>query len=257
MSKLSIKGNEIYIEPTAPSIVSLVDIKELKNRDKDEPTGGMVRVYVHHSPNGLTLQLRAKTSLTDRSQPKNLIATTRISIEQLREVVDFFDNRRREPRFLLYLRPSQEYIRPDKIRKGRVFKSNDLAILVRFMHRAISKVRTTPWMIAWLTETMPDGEVRQIMVIIDDQKFKKVEERDLQPVCRNCRHWRDKAWTGGENNKGIGICDNPLVDVRPRAKALLASQGVEDWAATEILESVRFPDDFGCRFYEPILKNIS
>lgn len=167
MRQIKIEGDNIYIVTDMPQ-VSLVDMKILKDTQKDEPESGMVRVWVHQSPGYLKFQMRAKVALTDRSQPKNVIATAQFSVHDLRQIVTFFEN------------------------------------------------------------------------------------KNTEPVCRNCKHWRDKAWTGTENDKGIGVCDNPLVDVRPRAKALLASQGVEDWAVEEILQSVRFPDDFGCRFFEPI-----
>lgn len=247
MSKLYFKAEQAFIESEHP-ILDLVEIKELKGNHQEEPKTGMLRVWMHQSPNGLKLQLRAKTALTDRSQPKNLIATTHVSVEQLREIVNFFEGLRSQPRYMLFLRPAEEY-HTDRPMQGRAFRSNDLAILVRMMHKAMSRVRQNPWMLAWLTEERPDKEFRQLAVMIDERKLGAAKNRALQPICRNCHHWRDKAWSG---DQGVGVCDNPNVDVRPRCKAILASQGVEEWAADEILQSVRFPSDFGCRFFEPI-----
>lgn len=70
-------------------------------------------------------------------------------------------------------------------------------------------------------------------------------------VCLNCRHWRDKAWV----DKGWGICDNPKNEVRVFAGSLLnliAPSPDDEWARQEIIESIRYPEDFGCIFFEPL-----
>jgi hypothetical protein len=72
---------------------------------------------------------------------------------------------------------------------------------------------------------------------------------EQQKICRNCAHWRDKAWT----NKGWGVCDNPQNEVKVSASAIVEQMipAEEDWAKREILDSIRYPEDFGCIFFAP------
>jgi hypothetical protein len=89
MRKLTYSEREVHI--STGGSVPLVEIKDLKQTvGEDEPALGMVRVYMHFWPNGLTLQMRAKTRITDRAAPKNLIASTHLSIEDLEAIVAFF-----------------------------------------------------------------------------------------------------------------------------------------------------------------------
>lgn len=72
-------------------------------------------------------------------------------------------------------------------------------------------------------------------------------------ICLNCRHWRDKAWV----DKGWGICDNPKNEVYVGTS--LIHQYVTDAREVEELttmieDGIRYPEDFGCIFFENIEK---
>lgn len=67
-------------------------------------------------------------------------------------------------------------------------------------------------------------------------------------TCLNCRYWRDKAWT----NKGWGSCDNEYNEVKIAASPLLAGK-MDDELIQMVLSSIRYPEDFGCIFFEPLL----
>lgn len=74
-------------------------------------------------------------------------------------------------------------------------------------------------------------------------------------TCANCKHWRDKAWT----NKGWGICDNPKNEVKAGPLAMIRYYLKDDPKAAEELaahveDGIRYPEDFGCIFYEAIDK---
>lgn len=78
---------------------------------------------------------------------------------------------------------------------------------------------------------------------------------ELPRQCLNCRHWRDKAWT----DKGWGICDNQKNEAKVFGTALFraylkdlpdAEQAIKE--LTDIIEDgIRYPQDFGCNFFEP------
>lgn len=72
-------------------------------------------------------------------------------------------------------------------------------------------------------------------------------------ICVNCRHWRDKAWT----SKGWGICDNPKNEVKAGPLSMIRYYLKDDPKAAEELareveNGIRYPEDFGCIFFEPI-----
>jgi hypothetical protein len=71
----------------------------------------------------------------------------------------------------------------------------------------------------------------------------------MDKKCSQCKHWRDKSWIG---ERGWGVCDNPKNEVKVAAGAILKTQGVEPWAQEEVLQGIRYPDNFGCIFFEPI-----
>lgn len=69
-------------------------------------------------------------------------------------------------------------------------------------------------------------------------------------ICLNCRHWRDKAWT----DKGWGICDNPKNEVNVRTgmiSAYVSDLKMRQELAIFVGNSIRYPEDFGCIFFEP------
>lgn len=68
-------------------------------------------------------------------------------------------------------------------------------------------------------------------------------------TCDKCRHWRDKAWDG---DNGIGICDNPKVKIEVNCKGFLELLNIDPRDQKQILHSIRFPNDFGCIFFESI-----
>lgn len=73
--------------------------------------------------------------------------------------------------------------------------------------------------------------------------------------CINCRHWREKALA----DKGWGICDNPKNEVKAGPLSMIRSYGkhnnmpeqeIEE-LVTEVENGIRYPEDFGCIFFEP------
>lgn len=71
-------------------------------------------------------------------------------------------------------------------------------------------------------------------------------------VCKDCRHWRDKAWT----SKGWGKCDNPKNEVKSGPLAMIRYYLKEDPKGAEELaraveDGILYPEDFGCIFFEP------
>lgn len=76
-----------------------------------------------------------------------------------------------------------------------------------------------------------------------------ISKTPIKKTCLNCRHWRDKAWT----DKGWGICDNEKNEVRiPGVQPLLGVFGSQnEWVIDEIKNGIRYPEDFGCIFFEP------
>lgn len=69
----------------------------------------------------------------------------------------------------------------------------------------------------------------------------------MDKLCRNCKHFRHKVRT----SKDWGICENDKNQVKLAASALVTKFVSDAWAATEILEGIRYPEDFGCIFFEP------
>lgn len=72
------------------------------------------------------------------------------------------------------------------------------------------------------------------------------------PICLNCRYWRDKSWT----DKGWGKCDNPKNEVKAGPLAMIRYYLKDDPQAAEELarhveDGTRYPEDFGCIFFEP------
>lgn len=76
--------------------------------------------------------------------------------------------------------------------------------------------------------------------------------------CRNCCHWRDKAWT----DKGWGICDNPKNETKISLRGMVTNymrnlpepekdQMIEE-LVREIEDGIRYPEDFGYIFFEPL-----
>ncbi len=69
-------------------------------------------------------------------------------------------------------------------------------------------------------------------------------------TCESCIHWRDKGWDG---DRGIGVCDNPRVEVRGVPEEHLTNfYKLAPDEARSIAQSTRFPSDFGCRHHEPL-----
>lgn len=69
--------------------------------------------------------------------------------------------------------------------------------------------------------------------------------------CLNCRYWRDKAWT----DKGWGICDNPKNEVYTGVGTTIASfvhKDDEEFVRNQIEDGIRYPEDFGCIFFEAL-----
>jgi hypothetical protein len=68
-------------------------------------------------------------------------------------------------------------------------------------------------------------------------------------TCESCRHWRDKGWDG---DSGIGICDNPKVEVRVTMGEYFLTKfcKVNSQDAMAVERSIRFPSEFGCIFHE-------
>jgi len=71
-------------------------------------------------------------------------------------------------------------------------------------------------------------------------------------TCRNCKHWRDKAWTDKAwTDKGWGVCDNSKNDVKSNFQHHLHGYVTEDLIKTlEELDTIRYPEDFGCIYFE-------
>jgi len=69
-------------------------------------------------------------------------------------------------------------------------------------------------------------------------------------TCEACLHWRDKGW---DSDRGIGVCDNPRVEVRGLSEEHLTHfYKLAPEEARSIAQSTRFPSDFGCRHHEPL-----
>jgi hypothetical protein len=101
-----------------------------------------------------------------------------------------------------------------------------------------------------------DGEI--IVSAVNNTYGKGInpEPTDTPRTCKNCRHWRDKAWT----DKGWGICDNPKNEVKAGPLGVVRGYGRHyklpqdaiDELVTEVENGTRYPEDFGCIFFEPI-----
>jgi len=77
------------------------------------------------------------------------------------------------------------------------------------------------------------------------------------PTCLNCKHWRDKSWT----DKGWGICDNSKNETKISLRGMITNylrdhpapekdQIIEE-LVSEVENGIRYPEDFGCIFFEP------
>lgn len=72
--------------------------------------------------------------------------------------------------------------------------------------------------------------------------------------CKNCKFWRDKAWT---DDIGIGVCDNPIVinQVSMMSEYMIEKFVVGDndkdrkSNARFIHNSLRFDSEFGCNHF--------
>jgi hypothetical protein len=97
MSKITYLEREVTMEGEHP-MTGIVEIKDLKDAvGKDEPKRGLLRMYVNHWPDGIIVQLRGKVPLTDRSQPRNLLAQVNLSIPELQAMLDHLKPKPVEP----------------------------------------------------------------------------------------------------------------------------------------------------------------
>lgn len=94
---------------------------------------------------------------------------------------------------------------------------------------------------------------------IDPTKWMLSPDDGSGKKCLNCRHWRDKAWV----DKGWGICDNPKNETKISLRGMITNymrnlpdpekdQMIEELVA-EVEDGIRYPEDFGCTFFEPII----
>lgn len=72
-------------------------------------------------------------------------------------------------------------------------------------------------------------------------------------VCLNCRHFRDKSYT----DKVWGVCDNPKNKLKVVGLSLIPAyvhdvQGQNE-LRNQLEDGIRYPEDFGCIFFEPII----
>lgn len=105
-----------------------------------------------------------------------------------------------------------------------------------------------PEIIKYGMEVLKQSEYEAGLADMDDAFYLWYYDTEM-PICLNCTYWRDKAW----NLKGWGICDNPINQVRLFATALVNKFCVDDTQIRqEILHSIRYPEDFGCRFFGKI-----
>lgn len=86
---------------------------------------------------------------------------------------------------------------------------------------------------------------------IDPSKWNAIPDDGSGKKCLNCRYWRDKAWV----DKGWGICDNPKNEVYIGTsiihKYVMDAREVEE-LTTMIEDGIRYPEDFGCIFFEAL-----
>ncbi len=74
--------------------------------------------------------------------------------------------------------------------------------------------------------------------------------KEKTKTCLNCLHWRDKAWV----NKGWGICDNLKNEVKigtAMISAYVSDETMREELRAYIEDGIRYPEDFGCIFFEP------
>lgn len=106
--------------------------------------------------------------------------------------------------------------------------------------------------------SQPDSEI--IISAVNNTYGKGVDPAKLDGVpddgsgkkCLNCRHWRDKAWT----DKGWGICDNQKNEVRVIGLNMIDRYIPDEAERKEVKDhfedSIRYPEDFGCIFFEAL-----
>lgn len=100
-----------------------------------------------------------------------------------------------------------------------------------------------------------DGDI--IVSAVNNTYGKGINPEPSAPTrtCINCRHWRDKAWV----DKGWGICDNPKNEVKAGPLSMIRYYGKHNNMPQEEIEELvqevdngtRYPEDFGCIFFEP------
>ena len=88
-----IKNDEIYINPSnrTVNLISFATVDD--DAAKGDTKQGCIRAYCVQHPSIINLQYRAVQSLKDGGIERNLIASAIINIEDLRRIVQFFDDR--------------------------------------------------------------------------------------------------------------------------------------------------------------------
>lgn len=100
-----------------------------------------------------------------------------------------------------------------------------------------------------------------------DERDYKAMNRELNPplqqcsvtprCCSSCSFWRDKGWDG---DKGIGICDNPIVI---KQVSIISEDLIERFVVGDtdkdkksnarfLANSLRFHSHFGCIHYNGV-----
>lgn len=81
----------------------------------------------------------------------------------------------------------------------------------------------------------------------------------IEPICMNCKHWVDKAWSDSDNGHGKCTNDQTAKQVSILSEAVMAKYfvaGKDDHEkqqnAEVIAASMRFHSKFGCIHFEPI-----
>jgi hypothetical protein len=80
------------------------------------------------------------------------------------------------------------------------------------------------------------------------KQLKQTALENAKPRCGNCLHWRHKS--SDNKGSGWGICDNPKNKVYIAAGSLVAKTVADPDMAAMILDSIRYPENFGCIFFE-------
>lgn len=71
----------------------------------------------------------------------------------------------------------------------------------------------------------------------------------------NCKNTCEFCFKFRVKSDNFGICDNPKNQTKAMSIGLIQKMtGCDEDIAFEINESVRFPKDFGCIFFEPYPK---